>query len=194
MRMLWKVKWHNKVCSECWQKVLVPRNGSTASDSLREERSLQRSLWDAREVGLEEDGLGLCVICLFVCFLPHIPIIPTKQWQLTKALPRCFLREELWNTFGWVLIKPTLVSALQFISTDRHSSLILKTPVPYQNYSHLLLQFLNGKNSLVLMFLVPLQQGHHPHIQVYCLSQRELAPPRPLTASPLTGKSVRCQP
>lgn len=194
MGMLWKVKWHNKVCSECWQKVLVPRNGSTASNSLREERSLQRSLWDAREVGVEEDGL-VSVSFVHFFFPPHIPIISTKQWQLTKAvICKVFSEREtlkhFWLSFNQA--NPCLSLTIHihrwvFTSCSQNTSLILEL----FTLSSPVLQWEKLSSP---HFLSSTPARHHPHIQVYWESWRELAPLRPLTASPLTGKSVRCQP
>lgn len=192
MGMLWKVKWHNKVCSECWQKVLVPRNGSTASNSLREERSLQRSLWDAREVGVEEDGL---VSVSFVHFFPTTyPNNIYKAMTANQGFAKVFSEREtlkhFWLSFNQA--NPCLSLTIHihrwvFTSCSQNTSLILEL----FTLSSPVLQWEKLSSP---HFLSSTLARHHPHIQVYWESWRELAPLRPLTASPLTGKSVRCQP
>lgn len=193
MGMLWKVKWHNKVCSECWQKVLVPHNGSTASNSLREERSPQRSSWDAREVGVEEDGLGLRVIRSF--FFPTTnPNYIYKAMTANQGFAKVFSEREtlkhFWLSFNQA--NPCLSLTIHihrwvFTSCSQNTSLILEL----FTLSSPVLQWEKLSSP---HFLSSTPARHHPHIQVYWESWRELAPLRPLTASPLTGKSVRCQP
>lgn len=161
---------------------LTQRREISSEKFVRCQRSRCRGRWTS-----------LCVICSFF-FPTTYPNNIYKAMTANQGFAKVFSEREtlkhFWLSFNQA--NPCLSLTIHihrwvFTSCSQNTSLILEL----FTLSSPVLQWEKLSSP---HFLSSIPARHHPHIQVYWESWRELAPLRPLTASPLTGKSVRCQP